>query len=163
MGREIIQWQSANIDPTSRHHNAPIATILRSLDYVTRQDLRHAWALQKASLAPLERILIAEKMITSKQLLTAQCLKYRAFQLATEMQPPDPDLAQLLPAEFCQAHNLVPWRRRGAKIIIANSAPDSFAHSLAAYPEIQQQRQMGLCSQQMIRTTLTKRHNADFC
>ena len=65
MGRKVIQWQSANIDPASGHHIAPIATILRILDYVTRQNLRHAWTLQKASLGALERILIAEKMIPS--------------------------------------------------------------------------------------------------
>ena len=82
MGREIIQWQSPNIDPTSQRHDTPIATILRSLDYVPRQYLRHFWALQTASLAPLERILTAE------------------------MQPPDPDLAQLLPAEFAK---LIIW------------------------------------------------------
>lgn len=74
MGHEIIQWRSPNIDPTSYCHNAPIATILRSLNYVPRQYLWHVWALQTVSLAPLERILTAG------------------------MQPPVPDLAQLLPA-----------------------------------------------------------------
>ena len=47
MGRENIQLKSANIDPTSQHHNAPIATILRSLGCVTRQDLRHAFGTAK--------------------------------------------------------------------------------------------------------------------
>ena len=51
--------------------------------------------------------------------------------------PPDPNLAHLLPATFCQRHNVIPWRSLGGLLILATGAPERLSAALALLPEAQ--------------------------
>ena len=97
----------------SRHLNALLGSILCSLSYITTDDLKFAQTLQKTSLAPLGRILVAENIISSDQLLVAQSLKYGVPRIPNKGSRPEPDLANLLTAIFAASTVLFHGKSRG--------------------------------------------------
>ena len=114
-----VKTAPATAGSESRHLNAPLGSILCSLSYITTDDLKCAQTLQKTSLAPLGRILVAENIISSDQLLVAQSLKYGVPRIPNKGSRPEPDLANLLTANFCRKHCIIPWKKQGRSILIA--------------------------------------------
>ena len=62
----LVKTAPATAGSESRHLNAPLGSILCSLSYITTDDLKFAQTLQKTSLAPLGRILVAENIIATQ-------------------------------------------------------------------------------------------------
>ncbi|MBY6004330.1 glycosyltransferase [Salipiger bermudensis] len=48
--------------------------------------------------------------------------------------PPDPALAELLPADLCLRHTALPWLRVGETLFLAAAQPEGFAAARAALP-----------------------------
>ena len=131
-----VKTAPATAGSENRHLNAPLGSILCSLSYITTDDLKFAQTLQKTSLAPLGRILVAENIISSDQLLVAQSLKYGVPRIPNKGSRPEPDLANLLTANFCRKHCIIPWKKQGRSILIATCDPDQFRANMSAYPEL---------------------------
>ena len=157
-----VKTAPATAGSESRHLNAPLGSILCSLSYITTDDLKFAQTLQKTSLAPLGRILVAENIISSDQLLVAQSLKYGVPRIPNKGSRPEPDLANLLTANFCRKHCIIPWKKQGRSILIATCDPDQFRANMSAYPELARRTKMALCSKETIYSELTKRHSTAY-
>jgi len=96
-----------------RHLNALLGFILCSLNYIATDRLKLAKTLQKTSIAPLGRILVAENIISSDKLLVAQSLKYGVPRIPNKGSCPEPDVANLLTANFVASTVLCHRKSRG--------------------------------------------------
>ena len=91
-----------------RRLNPPLGFILCSLNYIATTRLKLAQTLQKTSIAPLGRILVAENIISSDQLLVAESLKYGVPRIPNTHSHPEPQLTNLFTANFCLKHTIIP-------------------------------------------------------
>lgn len=105
----------------------PIGRLLVDQGKIDPQDLRNALVLQKSIDAPLGDILISEGRIDKRDVLTALAVQARAEGADLELDPPEPEMAHVLPVAICLAFGVVPWREDNQALYVATSSPARFA------------------------------------
>jgi len=109
---------------------------------------------------PLEQILTAEDLANPEEVIKAQALRHGALIMRRSETPPDPRLAQLIPADFCLTHGVYPWIRLGGTLALATSRPDDFAALLEHLPGGLGPVMMVLATEKDIHTEIGNRQGA---
>ena len=108
-------------------HVPPLGQILLQADLITSPILTQALTEQRRLQAPLGEILIAGGHIAPRDLYGALAEQHAADFVDLDPGPVDLDLARALPAPFCLAHKVVPFRWLGDTLLVATAHPDQFA------------------------------------
>lgn len=94
---------------------------------IAETDLNHALRLQKRIDAPLGDIMVAEGLVSKKDV--RQALAYQAGTGGIEpvCDQPGPDLAKHLTAEECLSFGVVPWSQKADRLYVAATSPHGFS------------------------------------
>lgn len=162
MSTPSLRLRSVESAETSRHFRQPVGQILVEMGVLDSAQLLRVLDLHKQCRAPVARICIAEGFATEDQVMTAQALQWGAMRLTLEDDPPDDRLADLLPAEFCRDHAIVPWGKLGDMLLLATSRPERFDAAMDTLSDRPPKVLMALASEAAINSILTTRHRAAF-
>lgn len=110
----------------------PIGRVLLDQGKIASNDLTHALNLQRRIDAPLGDIMISEGLINKKDVLSALAAQARAEGADLELDPPEMEMANRLPASLCLRFGVVPWREDARALYVATSSPAGFTQLLDA-------------------------------
>lgn len=116
--------EAQHIRQAQRH--VPLGRLLVDAGLLSVRDLMSALQKQRTSAARLGDILVAEGHLTEEDVLDALARQRQLTRVRLSIDPPAVELSHLIPAETCQSHILVPWRRVGQNIFVAVADPDAF-------------------------------------
>ncbi len=102
----------------------PIGRHLVDAGLLGSDQLLHGLEQQLRLNAPLGEILVAEGLASPSQILDVVARQHGLHVIDLEIEPPDPDLAALMPAEFWLKHRVIPWIRLGRALVLATARPD---------------------------------------
>ena len=91
---------------------------------ISKQSLNHALSLQSRLDARLGDILVGENYVQPDDILDALSRQYQVDRIDLRSDPPEPEMADALPASACLANLIVPWRWIGDTLMIATTRPD---------------------------------------
>lgn len=100
----------------------PIGRVLLDQGKIASNDLTHALNLQRRIDAPLGDIMISEGLINKKDVLSALAAQARAEGADLELDPPEMEMANRLPASLCLRFGVVPWRE-DARALCSHQQP----------------------------------------
>lgn len=120
------------LDKSEPH--VPIGRILVDAGLVSAAEVMGAMQLHRASDSRLGDILVAQGLITERQLYLALAQQQSAQFLDLSESPPSRHLMEVADPVMMQKYRLVPWRRIGGLTICATSEPESFAAATAELP-----------------------------
>ncbi|MGI3184548.1 glycosyltransferase family 2 protein [Nioella aestuarii] len=111
-----------------------LAELLLDQGTITEEQMRAALVSQRHRDLPIGEILVTQAAITEHQLLEALAAQNGTQLLAEDHPPPDPALADLLPAGLAIRLNAVPLRRAGSALVVMTNRPDRAEEIRAALP-----------------------------
>lgn len=122
--------------------------------------LFYAFDHQETCGATLTEILLSKGWITRKQLLSVLSQHYTAQIVDPIREPPAPEVAEMLSAEDCLKHDILPWQSVGGLIFVATGRPERFEALRPTLPKDLQGAIMVLCEDGAIASYLaqTARH-----
>ncbi len=121
-------------DPSRARSNAPLGQILVDIGELDVGDMLRAVAMRRREDARLGDILLANNMITEAGLYRGLAMQFNCGVADLTAQPPDTRLIDMVGVETCLRHGFAPWRRIGARCVIATSRPESFEEARRALP-----------------------------
>ncbi len=89
-------------------------------------DLARALALRAREDVRLGEILLAHGMVAESELYAALADRWNASLVDLAAEPPDFRLIDLIGAETCLRHRILPWRRVGGATVIVTARPEEF-------------------------------------
>ncbi len=95
---------------------------------IDQRDLVNALDLQCRVDVPLGEILISEGHLSRAEFLQAMAKRQNLPLVDLNEDPCPMELADTLPSSLCQTHQVVPWARMGASLLVATARPDTFKH-----------------------------------
>lgn len=141
----------------------PLGRILLDTGAMEPSDMVPALVEANRAQVALNRVVVAEGLATPAEVLTAQCLHWGAMRLDRGVSPPDPALADLLPAEVCLHHAILPWTRIGGTLVIATAQPDRFDDVRQSLPNALGPVMMALALESDIHAEIAARHGRSLC
>ncbi len=135
-------WSGHQPAPQPRHPapqrppgRKPLGQILLDRGAITTGALGDALARQAGENARLGDILLANGLVSSRDLHAALAERHRTVVVDLQRDPPDVRLVDDLGVDFCIRHAIVPWKRVGGAIVLICSHPDEFPKIAATLPE----------------------------
>ncbi len=114
-------------DAASPFRARPIGEILVRTGALVPTNLDRALNLQRgAEGVRLGAILISERFVSEDMLAAGLALQQGVLRVRPLPERIDPAMLDLLGADFCLRHGLVPWRRAGPLTVVATSRPHRF-------------------------------------
>jgi glycosyltransferase XagB len=125
------------------------------------EDLARALALQAREEARFGDILLANGMVSAEALYATLAEQYGTVVADLRREPPDHRLIDLLGADFCIRHGVVPWKRAGGATVVICSRPDEFARLAPTLPAEFGRARLAVAPEGDIQAALvTARHRA---
>jgi len=100
-----------------------LGDILVREGHLSEPELLVALALHRRQNVPLGELLIARGTVSPAQVYAALSVQHNLPLIALADSPPDPRLAQFLPPQDCLLLDVIPWRMRGTRLVLATSRP----------------------------------------
>ncbi|SMC71942.1 glycosyltransferase family 2 protein [Primorskyibacter flagellatus] len=141
-------------------HGRPVGQMLLEAGALETGDLLNALAEKGRSGARIARICEADALADPSQIVAAQARHWGVMALDRDDQPPDPDLRDMLSAEFCLEHLVLPWLRIGKTLVIATARPDAFETLRTRLPDGIGSVQMAVTHEADIHAEIAARHGA---
>jgi cellulose synthase/poly-beta-1,6-N-acetylglucosamine synthase-like glycosyltransferase len=132
----------------------PLGRILVERGMISQEQLVKALHLQVSQAAPLGDILVSEGWVRRDEVEGALAEQSGLRQVDMSWQSPHPALAKLRPVRFWLHHGVIPWRRRGDRLMIATARPDRFDQVREALSDIPGEIEPVLASEADIRRTI---------
>ena len=104
-----------------------LGALLLQRGAIGRGELETALRLQRRLAQPLGRILTRMGALSAGALESALAEQHGIARVDLDSWPPDPELMNGLSPEFCLRHGLIPWRREGARVLVATHDPAGFS------------------------------------
>ncbi|WGW03338.1 glycosyltransferase family 2 protein [Tropicibacter oceani] len=134
MSTQSRQLVIGHLSQAQARRGQPISRILMDDGQVAPRSMVGALAEASRTGQTISRVLEAESLASRQDILAAQAQHYGAMVLRRDDTPPDPDLARLLPAEFCLMHGVLPWMRLGDTLLLATARPEDYETLLGILP-----------------------------
>ncbi|MHA6344090.1 glycosyltransferase family 2 protein [Roseivivax sp. CAU 1761] len=104
----------------------PLGCVLVDQGALTRIDLVAALSRARRQRVPLDRLLLAEDLVTPAALLRAEAARQGLAAFDRRRDPPDPGLSGLVDPVLCLRLGAAPWQWRGATLIVAATSSAAF-------------------------------------
>ncbi len=148
----------SDIRPTLRPGGLRLGALLCDRGFLSQSELADALQAQLGQDVRLGDLLITRGLVGEKNVLEALAAQWNIRLVDLEITPPDPGIAQEIPAETCLKHHLIPWRGQNGKLWIATSRPDEFDRARPDLPAAFHSAGMVLASGGQIDRQITRSH-----
>ncbi|MFB2593910.1 glycosyltransferase family 2 protein [Paracoccus sp. p4-l81] len=138
------------VRPTRRQ----LGQILIEQGAVRPADLVQALALRRRQTVRLGDILLARGWVHEDALMRALATQWGCGTVDLTRDPPQDWLTDLLGADFCLTHAVIPWRRHGDDLILATARPEDFGALKARLPRLPGRVDMVIASENAIHAAL---------
>lgn len=142
--------------PLTTHERQPLGQILVQSGALSSGDMLRAIAMRAREEARFGDILLANGMVTEAELFRGLAIQFNCDLADLKSAPPDPRLIDAVGVEFCLQHGFVPWRRMGARCVIATSRPEQFDALIAGLPPQFQDALMALAPPSALNAALVR-------
>lgn len=139
----------------------PLGSILMANGSLSPESALQALAEARRTGTDLPQVLVAEDLVSPRDVLEAQALHYGALMLERGINPPDPMLATVLTPAQCLEHAVLPWMWLGETLVIVTSRPGRFQKFLTTLPANHGPVAMALALESEIQDEIMQRHGAD--
>ena len=113
----------SDIRQTLRPGGLHLGALLCDRGFLSQSDLADALQAQLGQDVRLGDLLITRGLVGEKDVLEALAAQWNIRLVDLENAPPDPGIAQEIPAETCLKHHLIPWRGQNGRLCFADLAP----------------------------------------
>jgi len=120
--------------------------------------LFHALERQKEWDVTLPEILLAKGWVRADQMRAALAAYYPAMLVDLAHEPPDPNLADILPPETCLRYNVIPWQSVGGLLIVVTGRPDRFESQREDLPPILRTALLAISDEQSVSDHISQTH-----
>ena len=120
--------------PLTSRERQPLGHILVHNGALSSSDMLRAIAMRSREEAQFGDILLANGMVSEADLYCGMAIQHNCDIADLKNNPPDPRLIDEVGVEMCLAHGFVPWKRMGARRVIATSRPEQFDQIIALLP-----------------------------
>ncbi|SFQ41825.1 Glycosyltransferase, catalytic subunit of cellulose synthase and poly-beta-1,6-N-acetylglucosamine synthase [Roseivivax halotolerans] len=147
-----------DIDTGSAASRRPLSARLLEAGAVPVPDLVEAMGEAHLTATPLHRVLQSRDMVGAD--ILARALGDGVSLLDRDEYPPDPEVTNLLFADECLAHGVLPWRLVGQEVQLAAASPEGFEAGRTLLKAQGRDAVMLLASESVIHAEIGAHHGA---
>ncbi|MCE0503817.1 glycosyltransferase [Roseivivax sp. GX 12232] len=155
-----VQRQTEFRQDHDRAVGATAPGLLLARGRISARDLVSALQEAARTEVALSQVLLARGLASAAELAQSRGAAAGAPYLDPLRDPPDPELAGLLPVDIALSASALPWRLRGKTLLIAAASEEGFAEAARALEPLGFAMRMGMAAEADILAEIGARHGA---